>query len=86
MFRSGRTRPVHARSSGSETLLRIRSLAGSIIGTLESRFRKRQPQGFPPCTVQETLVPQAFLAAFDPSSLERRGLFRMAALPHKPDG
>ena len=42
MFRSGRTRPAHARSSGSETLLRIRSLAGYIIGTLESRFRKRQ--------------------------------------------
>jgi len=42
MFRSGRTRPAHARSSGSETSLRIRSLAGSIIGTLESRFRKRQ--------------------------------------------
>ena len=33
MFRSGRTRPAHARSSGSETLLRIRSLAGYIIGT-----------------------------------------------------
>jgi hypothetical protein len=28
-----------------ETLLRIRSLAGSIIGTLESRFRKRQAIG-----------------------------------------
>jgi hypothetical protein len=42
MFRSGRTRPAHARSSGSETLLRIQSLAGYIIGTLESRFRKRQ--------------------------------------------
>jgi hypothetical protein len=41
--RSGKTRPEHARSSGSETLLRIRSLAGYIIGTLESRFRKRQP-------------------------------------------
>jgi hypothetical protein len=26
-----------------ETLLRIRSLAGYIIGTLDSRFRKRQP-------------------------------------------
>jgi hypothetical protein len=42
MFRSGRMRPTHARSSGSETSLRIRSLAGYIIGTLESRFRKRQ--------------------------------------------
>ena len=45
MFRSGRTRPAHARSSGSERLLRIRSLAGYIIGTLESRFRKRQARG-----------------------------------------
>ena len=35
-------RPAHARSSGSETSLHIRSLAGSIIGTLESGFRKRQ--------------------------------------------
>ena len=43
MFRSGGTRPAHARSTGSETLLRIRSLAGYIIGTLESRSRKRQP-------------------------------------------
>ena len=43
MFRLGRMRPAHARSSVSETLLRIRSLAGYIIGTLESRFRKRQP-------------------------------------------
>src|SRR6266705_1735552 len=41
-FRSGRTRPAHARSSGSETLSRIRFLAGSTIDTLESRFRKRQ--------------------------------------------
>ena len=41
IFRSGRMRPAHARSSGSETLLRIRSLAGYIIGTLESRIRKR---------------------------------------------
>jgi hypothetical protein len=32
----------HASSSGSETSLRIRSLAGYIVGTLESRFRKRQ--------------------------------------------
>jgi hypothetical protein len=43
MFRSGKTRPAHAQSSGSERLLCIRSLAGYIIGTLESRFRKRQP-------------------------------------------
>ena len=43
IFRSGRTRPAHARSSGSATSLRIRSLAGYIIGTLETRFRKRQP-------------------------------------------
>jgi hypothetical protein len=43
MFRLGRMCPAHARSSGSETLLRIRSLAGYIIGTLESRFRKRHP-------------------------------------------
>jgi CRISPR-associated protein Cas1 len=42
MFRLGRMRPAHARSSVSETLLRTRSLAGYIIGTLESRFRKRQ--------------------------------------------
>jgi hypothetical protein len=42
MFRSGRTRPAHAQSSGSEGLLRIRSLAAYIIGTLDSRFRKRQ--------------------------------------------
>jgi hypothetical protein len=43
MFRSGRTRPTRAQSSGSRTLLPIRSLAGYIIGTVESRFRKRQP-------------------------------------------
>jgi transposase len=37
------TRAAHGRSSGSETSLHIRSLAGYIIGTLESsRFRKRQ--------------------------------------------
>src|ERR1700732_5139959 len=42
MFRLGRTRPAHARSSGSETLLRIPYLAGYIIDTLESRFRKRE--------------------------------------------
>ena len=45
MFRSGRTRPAHAQSSGSEGLLRVRSLAAYIIGTLESRFRKRQVTG-----------------------------------------
>src|SRR5450631_4073323 len=43
MFRSGRTRPTHARSSGSEMLLHTRSLVGSIIDTRESSFRKRQP-------------------------------------------
>src|SRR5260221_14603620 len=41
-FRSGRTRPAHARSSGSETLSRIRFLVGSTIDTLESSFQKRQ--------------------------------------------
>src|SRR5260370_33521758 len=41
-FRSGRTRPTRAQSSGPETLLRIRSLAGCTIGTLESSIRKRQ--------------------------------------------
>jgi hypothetical protein len=52
MFRSGRTHPAHAQSSGSETSLRIRFLAGYIIGTLESRFRKRQPSeaGLPTLT------------------------------------
>jgi transposase InsO family protein len=40
--RLGRTRPAYAQSSGSETLSRIRSLAGYTIDTLESRFRKRQ--------------------------------------------
>src|SRR6266436_7490543 len=39
--RLGRTRPAHVRSRGSETLLRIRSLAGYTIDTHESRFRKR---------------------------------------------
>ena len=42
MFRSRRTRPTHARSSGSEMLLHTRSLVGSIIDTRESSFRKRQ--------------------------------------------
>src|SRR5262249_15240447 len=41
-LRLGRTRPVHARSSGSERLLRIRSLAAYTIDTLESSFRKGQ--------------------------------------------
>src|SRR3984893_13688093 len=44
MFRSGRTRPAHARWSGSETELGLGALAGSIIGRLESRFRKRHPR------------------------------------------
>src|SRR5450759_1269098 len=48
MFRSGRTRPAHARSSGSEMLLHTRSLVGSIIDTRESSFRKRQVAGFSP--------------------------------------
>jgi hypothetical protein len=34
--------PLCSTSSGSETLLRIRSLAGSIIDTLESSFQKGQ--------------------------------------------
>src|ERR1017187_6740028 len=42
MFRSGRTRPAHARSSGSEMLLHTRSLVGSIIDTRESSFWKGQ--------------------------------------------
>jgi len=37
----GKTLPTRAQSSGSETLLRIRSLAGCTIGTLESSIRKR---------------------------------------------
>ena len=41
-FRSGRTLPIRAQSSGSETLLRIRSLAACTIGTRESSIRKRQ--------------------------------------------
>ena len=42
MRRSGRTRPAHARSSGSETLLRIRSLAGHEISKrLESSLSQR---------------------------------------------
>ncbi len=51
-FRSGRTLPARAQSSGSETLLRTQSLAGCTIGMLESSIRKRQlalyeqPAGF----------------------------------------
>src|SRR6516225_3668450 len=37
--------PLCSTSGGSETLLRIRSLAGSIIDTLESSFQKRQAIG-----------------------------------------
>ena len=40
MFRSGRTRPAHALSSDSETLLRIRSLAGYI--AVRNDFDKRR--------------------------------------------
>ena len=46
VFRSGRTRPAHAQSSGSERWLRIQSLVAYIIGTLESRSRKRQVTGY----------------------------------------
>ena len=42
-FRLGRTRPAHARSSGSEMLLRIRFLAGSTIDTHEFSLQKRHP-------------------------------------------
>ena len=38
MFRSGRTRPAQVRSRGSETLLRIRSLAGYTIDMHESKI------------------------------------------------
>ena len=41
-FRSRRTRPADVRSSNSETLSRIRSLADCTIGTLESSIRKQQ--------------------------------------------
>src|SRR5260370_26426341 len=37
-FRLARTRPTHARSSGSETSSRSRSLAGYTIDTHESEF------------------------------------------------
>src|SRR5713226_10534479 len=50
----GKTRPAHVRSRGSETLLRIRSLAGYTIDTHESRFRKRQPWGGQPQTEQQS--------------------------------
>ena len=42
--------PLCSTSGGSETLLRIRSLAGSVIDTLESSFQKGHlhgPRGFP---------------------------------------
>jgi hypothetical protein len=42
-FRSGRTLPARARSSGSETLSQIRFLTGYTIDTHESSFQKRQP-------------------------------------------
>jgi Tripartite tricarboxylate transporter family receptor len=45
-FRSGRTLPARAQSSGSEISLHIRSLAGCTIGTLESSIRKRQASGW----------------------------------------
>src|SRR5262249_32353757 len=46
----GKCPPLCSTSGGSETLLRIRSLAGSIIDTLESSFQKEHlhgPRGFP---------------------------------------
>src|ERR1700738_1010374 len=43
MFRWERMRRSRARSSGSEILSRIRSLAGCTIDTPESSFQKRQP-------------------------------------------
>jgi hypothetical protein len=51
-------RPAHARSSGSETSLHIRSLAGYIIGTLESRFRKRQEIQVQPYVPKTKTEPQ----------------------------
>jgi hypothetical protein len=39
-----RTHPAHARSSGSETLLRSRSLAGYTIDMHESEFSEATPQ------------------------------------------
>jgi hypothetical protein len=41
-FRWERTRPADARSSGSETSLRMLSLAGCTIDTPESSFQTRQ--------------------------------------------
>src|SRR6202047_3531564 len=43
-FRWERTRPADARLSGSETLLRMLSLAGCTIDTPESSFQKRHPR------------------------------------------
>ena len=43
-FRSRRTRPAHGRSSGSETLWRIRSLAGYTVDTeATAKSCRRQP-------------------------------------------
>ena len=42
-MRCGRMHPVHARSSGSETLSRSRSLAGYTIDTHESEFSEATP-------------------------------------------
>src|SRR5256885_228209 len=42
-FRLARTHPAHARSSGSETLSRSRSLAGYTIDTHESGFSEATP-------------------------------------------
>jgi hypothetical protein len=47
---AGKCPPLCSTSGGSETLLRIRSLAGSVIDTLESSFQKGHlhgPRGFP---------------------------------------
>src|SRR6266699_118190 len=41
-FRLGRTRPTRAKSSGSETLLRILFLADCTIDMHDSSFQKRQ--------------------------------------------
>src|SRR5258708_26903263 len=52
-FRLARTHPAHARSRGSETLSRSRSLVGYTIDTHESEFseatgwRARSPKRFP---------------------------------------
>src|SRR6516164_2297248 len=42
-FRLARTHPAHARSSGSETLSRSRSLVGYTIDTRESEFSEATP-------------------------------------------